>query len=95
LQGASRVSGGIFRGRAAGNTPNAADFSGAASDALDDVAVPGIVSIYHCPTGPTDLGDPAENMCDFTVKIQYVLKPGTFCDLLLECESIIQGEHIY
>lgn len=92
LQGASRISGGIFRGRATGNAPNAADLSAIAS-ASDAVAVRGTASVYQCSTGPGDAGKPGEDKADFTIKVEFTLDPQVLCDLLLQHGSISPGKY--
>jgi hypothetical protein len=67
LQRASRISGGIIRGRALGNTFNLADAADLEMDMDLTISVPGKVYIYESVSDPTNL-DP------INVKPRRILK---------------------
>lgn len=94
LQGASRTTGGIFSGKALGNTPNAADFS-AMESTSNAAVVQAIVAIFHSPTGPGNAGKPLKDEPDFRIKVEFTVNPQVLCDLLLERGSITFGKISY
>lgn len=90
LQGASRISGGLFRGKALGNALNAADIDQAIL-APDSVTVPGIVSVYHAPNGVQHAPNPPASQGGFNVKVNFTLNPKVLCNILVARQSIGEG----
>lgn len=93
LKGASRTSGGLFRGHAVGNALNSADLPGMPS-ASNTATVRGLVSVYQAISGPGDVGNPADSEANFKVKVTFTLKAQELCDMLLKQGSINQGKYI-
>lgn len=91
LKGASRISGGLFRGRALGNALNAADLS-AESSTNNMATIRGLVSIYQTIAGPGNIGNPDNVEADFKVKINSTLDAQKLCDSLLEQGTINKGK---
>ncbi|KAF8952537.1 hypothetical protein BDZ97DRAFT_1930684 [Flammula alnicola] len=93
LQGASRITGGIFRGRAAGNAPNMADFgSTKTSDNLGYVR--GMLFMY---TSPSSVGalDIAITKVDFQIRCEVTEDVMELVTEILKRDSSLEGKPIY
>ncbi|KAF8960122.1 hypothetical protein BDZ97DRAFT_1760926 [Flammula alnicola] len=93
LQGAFRIMGGIFRGRAAGNAPNMADFgSTKTSDNLGYVR--GMLFMY---TSPSSVGalDIAITKVDFQIRCEVTEDVMELVTEILKRDSSLEGKPIY
>ncbi|KJA12988.1 hypothetical protein HYPSUDRAFT_60136 [Hypholoma sublateritium FD-334 SS-4] len=94
LQGASRITGGVFRGKALGNAPNAADIAHAGTEE-DWLPTLGSVFIFLAMNGPQNAPSPDDQPESFKVKVNFTLRSKVLCDNLVEHQTIQSGMMFY
>lgn len=80
LQGASRVTGGLFRGQALGNALNAADF---VNPDVEHLTIKGVINVFNANSMAT-APDPTLSKATSTIKLAFIQNSPKLVDVLLK-----------